>query len=53
MLDAEHPDLGSVDALDPAPASIGQLEALQICQNLRRNAEFGETILIALLPDDS
>jgi hypothetical protein len=29
------------------------LEALQICQNLRRNSEFGETILIALLPDDS
>jgi len=33
--------------------SIGQLEALQICQNLRRNTEFSETILIALLPDDS
>ena len=32
--------------------SIGRTEALQICQNLRRNAEFAETILIALLPDD-
>ncbi|MGE3641563.1 MAG: response regulator, partial [Pirellulales bacterium] len=32
--------------------SIGQVEALQICQNLRRNTEFGNTILIALLPDD-
>ena len=42
-----HPDCIIVDF------SIGQLEALQICQNLRRNAEFGETILIALLPDDS
>ena len=42
-----HPDCIIVDF------SIGQLEALQICQNLRRNSEFGETILIALLPDDS
>ena len=25
---------------------------LQICQNLRRNGEFAEVILIALLPDD-
>src|SRR6266699_2242900 len=33
-----HPDCIIVDF------SIGQLEALQICQNLRRNAEFGETI---------
>ncbi len=32
--------------------SIGRVEALQICQNLRRNPEFAETILIALLPDD-
>jgi excisionase family DNA binding protein len=42
-----HPDCIIVDF------SIGQVEALQICQNLRRNTEFGETILIALLPDDS
>jgi excisionase family DNA binding protein len=42
-----HPDCIIVDF------SIGQLEALQICQNLRRNSEFSETILIALLPDDS
>ena len=34
-----HPDCIIVDF------SIGQLEALQICQNLRRNSEFGETIL--------
>ena len=32
--------------------SIGKVEALQICQNLRRNVDFAETILIALLPDD-
>jgi len=32
--------------------SIGKTEALQICQNLRRNGEFAEVILIALLPDD-
>ena len=31
--------------------SIGEVEALQICQNLRRNSDFGDTILIALLPD--
>ncbi len=41
-----HPDCIVVDF------SIGQLEALQICQNLRRSADFAETILIALLPDD-
>ena len=41
-----HPDCIIVDF------SIGQVEALQICQNLRRNTEFGNTILIALLPDD-
>ena len=31
--------------------SIGEVEAMQICQNLRRNSDFGDTILIALLPD--
>lgn len=31
--------------------SIGRTEALQICLNLRRNAEFADVILIALLPD--
>jgi excisionase family DNA binding protein len=41
-----HPDCIIVDF------SIGRTEALQICQNLRRNAEFAEVILIALLPDD-
>ena len=41
-----HPDCIIVDF------SIGKIEALQICQNLRRNSEFAETILIALLPDD-
>ena len=25
---------------------------MQICQNLRKNPDFSETILIALLPDD-
>jgi DNA-binding response OmpR family regulator len=32
--------------------SIGKVEALQICQNLRKNIDFSEIILIALLPDD-
>ena len=32
--------------------SIGKVEALQICQNLRKNNDFTETIFIALLPDD-
>jgi DNA-binding response OmpR family regulator len=41
-----HPDCIIVDF------SIGRTEALQICQNLRRNSEFTEVILIALLPDD-
>ena len=41
-----HPDCIIVDF------SIGRTEALQICQNLRRNSEFAEVILIALLPDD-
>ena len=41
-----HPDCIIVDF------SIGRTEALQICQNLRRNTEFAEMILIALLPDD-
>ena len=41
-----HPDCIVVDF------SIGRVEALQICQNLRRNAQYGEVILIALLPDD-
>ena len=41
-----HPDCIIVDF------SIGKVEALQICQNLRRNNDFSKTILIALLPDD-
>ena len=41
-----HPDCIIVDF------SIGHLEALQICQNLRRNTDFADTILIALLPED-
>jgi len=41
-----HPDAMIVDF------SIGYTEALQICQNLRRSAEFADVILIALLPDD-
>jgi excisionase family DNA binding protein len=41
-----HPDCIIVDF------SIGRVEALQICQNLRRNPEYTDTILIALLPDD-
>ncbi len=41
-----HPDCVIVDF------SIGRTEALQICQNLRRNPEFADVILVALLPDD-
>ena len=41
-----HPDCIIVDF------SIGKTEAVQICQNLRRNPEFVDVILIALLPDD-
>ena len=41
-----HPDCIIVDF------SIGRTEALQVCQNLRRNAEYSDTILIALIPDD-
>jgi excisionase family DNA binding protein len=41
-----HPDCIVVDF------SIGRVEALQICQNIRRNPEYAETIVIALLPDD-
>lgn len=41
-----HPDCIIVDF------SIGFVEALQICQNLRKNADFADTILIAWLPDD-
>jgi excisionase family DNA binding protein len=41
-----HPDCMIVDF------SVGKLEALQICQNLRKNSDFSEIILIALLPDD-
>lgn len=43
---AFHPNCIIVDF------SIGQTEALQICQNLRRNSEFTEIIIIALLPGD-
>jgi DNA-binding response OmpR family regulator len=32
--------------------SIGKVESVQICQNLRKNVDFSEVILIALLPDD-
>lgn len=41
-----HPDCVVVDF------SIGHSEAMQICHNLRRNANFADIILIALLPDD-
>ena len=41
-----HPDCVIVDF------SIGKMESVQICQNLRRNGEFSDVILIALLPDD-
>ena len=41
-----HPDCIIVDF------SIGYADAIQICQNLRRNGEYSEVILIALLPDD-
>ena len=46
LAESFHPDSIVVDF------SIGRAEALQICQNLRRNANFSDVILIALLPDD-
>ena len=46
--------VGRARVLDPDPVHRFrvQVEALQICQNLRRSSDFAETILIALLPDD-
>jgi excisionase family DNA binding protein len=44
--DSFHPDCIIVDF------SIGRTEALQICLNSRRNAEFANIILVALSPDD-
>ena len=38
-----HPDCMIVDF------SIGKVEALQICQNLRKNNDFTEIVLIAVL----
>jgi len=32
--------------------SIGKVEALQICRNLRKNEDCSDTVLVALLPDD-
>ena len=46
MAESFHPDCIVVDF------SIGKVEALQICQNLRRNPQYGDVLLIALLPDD-
>ena len=37
---------------DFLPICDSTIESLQICQNLRKNTDFTETILIALLPDD-
>ena len=41
-----HPDCVVVDFV------MGREEALMIAQNLRRNTEFHETVLIGLLSDD-
>lgn len=41
-----HPDCIIVDF------SIGRTEALRVCQNVRRNGELADMILVALLPDD-
>ena len=32
--------------------AIGKVEALQVCQHLRRNPVFADAVIIALLPDD-
>lgn len=42
-----HPDCIVVDF------SIGQSAALTICQNLRRNEEFSEVVLISLIPSEA
>ena len=41
-----HPDCVIVDF------GMGRSEALMIAQNLRKNGEYSETVLIALLTDD-
>ena len=41
-----HPDCMIVDF------SIGEMEAVQICTNLRRDGDFSDVILIGLLPGD-
>ena len=41
-----HPDCIVIDF------SIGKIEALQICHNIRGNNEFGDIIIVALLPND-
>lgn len=46
QMESFHPDCLVVDF------SIGRTEALQVCQNIRRNSDFEEVILVALLPDD-
>ena len=46
----QYPPMAGVPELREAVA--GKVESLQICQNLRKNPDFAETILIALLPDD-
>lgn len=46
QMESFHPDCIVVDI------SIGRAEALQICNNLRRNSEFAEVIVVALLPGD-
>ncbi|MFH1353661.1 MAG: helix-turn-helix domain-containing protein [bacterium] len=46
QVESFHPDCVVVDF------SIGQTEALQVCQNLRHNDGFADVILVALLPDN-
>jgi excisionase family DNA binding protein len=46
QIESFHPDCLIVDF------SIGRDAALPICRNLRRNTEYADTIIIALLPDD-
>jgi excisionase family DNA binding protein len=41
-----RPDCAIVDF------SIGKMESVQICQNMKKNGEFSDVILIVLLPDD-
>ena len=46
LIDAHHPDCVVIDFM------MGRNEAVMIAQNLRKNAEYTETVLVGLLSDE-